>query len=75
MTFDSLRSIFAAGRKILVLCMAIAGWLCCSAARADLWSTGYYPGYNQNSMVASNIDFAALSHVIHFALYPMRTVL
>ncbi len=70
MTFDSLRRIFAAGRRILVLYVTVASWLCCSAARADLWSTGYYPGYNQNSMVASNIDFAGLSHVIHFALVP-----
>ncbi|HVU07202.1 MAG TPA: glycoside hydrolase family 18 protein [Verrucomicrobiae bacterium] len=38
--------------------------------RADLWSVGYYPGWEQSSMPASNIDFAALTHVIHFSLVP-----
>ena len=70
MTFDSTWGTFSTGRKILILCAAAASWLFCSPARADLWSTAYYPGYNQNSMVASNIDFGAVSHVIHFALVP-----
>jgi chitinase len=39
-------------------------------ARADLWSTGYYPGWEQASMPASNIDFTALTHIIHFSLVP-----
>ncbi|MBA4149400.1 MAG: glycoside hydrolase family 18 protein [Verrucomicrobia bacterium] len=39
-------------------------------ARADLWNTGYYPGYRQNTMPASVVDFSALTHVIHFALIP-----
>ncbi len=39
-------------------------------ARADLWSTGYYPGYEQGSMPASNIDFTALTHIIHFSVIP-----
>src|SRR5208282_5212354 len=40
------------------------------AARADLWSTGYYPGWEQSSMPASNIDFTALTHIIHFSVIP-----
>jgi chitinase len=40
------------------------------AAKADFWSTAYYPGWEQASMPASNVDFAALSHVIHFSLVP-----
>src|SRR5208282_1329346 len=40
------------------------------AARADLWTTGYYPGYEQSSMPASNIDFTALTHIIHFSVIP-----
>jgi chitinase len=39
-------------------------------ARADLWSTGYYPGWEQSSMPASSIDFTTLTHVIHFSLLP-----
>jgi chitinase len=39
-------------------------------ARADLWRTAYYPGWEQSSMPASNIDFIALTHVIHFSVIP-----
>jgi len=40
-------------------------------ARADLWSTGYYPGWEQqSSMPASNIDFTAVTHIIHFSVVP-----
>jgi len=39
-------------------------------ARANMWSAGYYPGWEQGSMPASNIDFTTLTHVIHFSLVP-----
>jgi chitinase len=39
-------------------------------ASADIWSTGYYPGYEQSAMPASQVDFAALTHVIHFSVWP-----
>ena len=39
-------------------------------ARADLWSTGYYPGWEQSSLPASNVDFTALTHIIHFSVVP-----
>ncbi len=39
-------------------------------AQADLWTTCYYPGYEQGSMPASSIDFAALTHIIHFSVIP-----
>ncbi|HTA30966.1 MAG TPA: glycoside hydrolase family 18 protein, partial [Candidatus Cybelea sp.] len=39
-------------------------------ARADLWMTGYYPGYETGRMAPSNIDFATITHVIHFSLIP-----
>ena len=48
-------------------------WLVCLSpgwARADLWVTGYYPGYEASQMAASNIDFTAITHVIHFSLVP-----
>lgn len=52
--------------------MLLSGALCLSsfAARADLWRTGYYPGWEQASMPASNVDFTALTHIIHFSLVP-----
>jgi chitinase len=39
-------------------------------AQADLWITGYYPGYEAGQMAASNIDFTTITHVIHFSLVP-----
>jgi hypothetical protein len=46
--------------------------LCCLpfAAGAQVWSTGYYPGYRQGAMPASEVDFMALTHVIHFSVAP-----
>jgi chitinase len=37
---------------------------------AEIWRTGYYPGWEQASMPASNIDFTALTHIIHFSVVP-----
>jgi chitinase len=49
----------------------IAAWcLFPVVAQADLWRTGYYPGWEQSSMPASSIDFAALTHIIHFSVVP-----
>ncbi len=44
--------------------------LVCLPLRADIWTTAYYPGYEQNNMPASNVDFTVLTHVIHFAVLP-----
>jgi chitinase len=54
----------------------LLGLLACllpEAARADLWITGYYPGYNSSRMAPSNIDFTTVTHVIHFALVPQTS--
>src|SRR5580698_7607293 len=48
----------------LLLCLLPA------SARADLWITGYYPGYETGTMAPSNIDFTTITHVIHFSLIP-----
>lgn len=54
----------------LVLLVAIScGWFS-DRACADLWSTGYYPGYRQGYYPPANIDFTALSHIIHFSIIP-----
>jgi chitinase len=37
---------------------------------ADLWVTGYYPGWEQAGMPASSIDFTTLTHIIHFSVVP-----
>jgi chitinase len=38
--------------------------------QAELWRTGYYPGWEQPYLAASNIDFTALTHIIHFSVVP-----
>lgn len=58
------------GRKQVVSFLVAAISLLSAHARADLWVTGYYPGYQQSTMAASNIDFTTITHVIHFALIP-----
>ncbi len=50
----------------LTICLLISSLLC----RADLWITGYYPGYETGVMAPSIIDFTTVTHVIHFALVP-----
>jgi len=60
------------------LCFALFRWpllalLACllpASIRADLWITGYYPGYETGTMAPSNIDFTTITHVIHFSLIP-----
>ncbi|HOX58265.1 MAG TPA: glycoside hydrolase family 18 protein [Candidatus Paceibacterota bacterium] len=39
-------------------------------AWAGVWTTGYYPAYRQAAMPASQVDFSALTHVIHFSIAP-----
>jgi len=39
-------------------------------SRADLWRTGYYPGWEQAGMPAATVDFTALTHIIHFSVVP-----
>jgi chitinase len=60
----------ARGSRQQLVLIAIILYLFSMVARADLWRTGYYPGWEQASMPASNIDFTALTHIIHFSLVP-----
>jgi len=57
------------GVSFKLLAIFLTGLFCRSQA-AGLWQTGYYPGWEQSSMAASNIDFSALTHVIHFSVVP-----
>jgi len=45
-------------------------WFPCVSAGAGFWVTGYYPGWEQGYMPATNIDFATVTHVIHFSIVP-----
>jgi chitinase len=47
--------------------------VCCGqtcAAPAGGWVTAYYPAYHQANLPPEQIDFSALTHVIHFAVMP-----
>ena len=59
------------------LCRMLAGLLSLGGlgvgpclAGAAFWTTGYYPGWEQAVMPASNIDYTTLTHVIHFSVVP-----
>ncbi len=58
-------------------CPGLPAWLlaalCCLPAltsRADLWRTGYFPGWEQAGMPAASLDFTALTHLVHFSVVP-----
>jgi chitinase len=40
--------------------------------RGALWSTAYYPGWSQGVLRATNIDFSALTHIVHFSVVPRK---
>jgi chitinase len=46
------------------------GCLLALSGHADLWRTAYYPGWEQAGMPAAAIDFAALTHLVHFSVVP-----
>ncbi|MGD0814014.1 MAG: glycoside hydrolase family 18 protein [Verrucomicrobiota bacterium] len=52
-------------RKPLLQFLAVLLFLHGFAVHAGLWVTGYYPGWEQAGMPASNIDFTTVTHVIH----------
>ncbi len=59
---------FAIDRRFRYLWLAL--FCLATPARADLWCTGYYPGWEQGTMPASSVDFSAITHLIHFSVVP-----
>jgi len=53
------------GWLLLILMLLI-----CVPAGAAPWVTGYYPGWEQPSLPATNLDFATITQVIHFSVVP-----
>jgi len=39
-------------------------------ARAGLWNSAYYAGWMQDYLPAQQVDFTAMTHVIHFSVVP-----
>ena len=64
------RSSFITCRTFLLHLLLGASIGFASSVRADLWTTAYFPGWEQSTMPASSVDYTALSHVIHFSIVP-----
>jgi chitinase len=56
-------------KRLIALSMSIFSFSAL-VAHAEIWCLGYYPGWEQGSMPASNIDFTTLTHIIHFSVVP-----
>jgi chitinase len=46
------------------------GILAAAETSAGLWCTAYYAAWMQGTMPASQVDYSAITHVIHFAVVP-----
>jgi chitinase len=57
---------YGSNQRILVAAAVLA----CAPLHAGLWSTGYYAGWMQDHLPAAELDFEALTHVVHFAVVP-----
>jgi chitinase len=58
-------------RRAVTAFLVTSAWVVFSfPVHADLWSTAYYAGWMQGTLPASNVDFTAVSHVIHFSVVP-----
>ncbi len=66
MCFNAKRIYRKQGTVLLIGALCLFSFV----ASADLWSTGYYPGWEQGALPASSIDFTALTHIIHFSVIP-----
>lgn len=55
-------------RSCLVLAASVAVFLSLLSPADAFWVTGYYPQYESSVMPLSAIDFATVTHVIHFCL-------
>src|ERR1051325_5468273 len=53
---------------LLALHLLLVGFV--ARSYADVWVTGYYAGWMQDYLPASEIDYGAVTHIIHFNLLP-----
>jgi chitinase len=54
----------------LIWAAAVLGCCLGHPARAELWVTAYYPGWEQSYLTPAKIDFTALTYIIHFSVAP-----
>jgi chitinase len=69
-------SLQTAMRSLLILCALCIAVVPAAdagstpATRAPFWVTAYYAGWNQNYLKPSDIDFSAITHLVHFSVLP-----
>src|SRR4051794_29477657 len=60
---------FLFGRAMLLLLFTCSTFSCLTV-KAQLWSSAYYAAWLQGTMPASQVDYAPLTHILHFAIIP-----
>ena len=55
---------------VLTLCALLFFSATGLRAQRSIWSTAYYAGWMQGYLTPQNIDYGAVTHIIHFALVP-----
>lgn len=53
---------------VAIACALLVG----SRVSTAMWCTAYYPGWSQGALRATNVDFSALTHLVHFSLVPRK---
>jgi chitinase len=56
--------------RIALLALSLLVVASATQAHADIWTTAYYAGWMQDYLPASEIDYSAVTHIIHFNLLP-----
>jgi chitinase len=56
-------------RLRVLVCLSF-GFALGASAKAGSWTTAYYPGYRQSFLPLDQIDFTALTHIVHFSVLP-----
>jgi chitinase len=56
-------------RRLLAPILAVLAAASAAGAQS-LWVTGYYPGWRQSRLSPANIDFEAVTHLVHFSVVP-----
>ena len=69
------KHLFSLRNGLLILSIVGAFAASPAYAQSDLWVTGYYAGwsqgwFNNGVLPAQDIDYSALTHIIHFGLVP-----
>jgi chitinase len=61
---------------LCAFCAAFTGIACAAGSTPEamaptpIWITAYYAGWNQDHLKPADIDFSALTHLVHFSVLP-----